>query len=142
MKNKPLKTLIFLAIVFSISCSSTKELIRKENTEFGDVRFYLEDYLDLTDNNYKKSVLAKFKNSTYIFNPDEIIKTKRKEKYIFHTLTFDEIPKELKQTKYFQNLSKIDTIILMKGDKILDSLKLNNYKKSKGANGFITEVIN
>ncbi|WP_272024127.1 hypothetical protein [Olleya namhaensis] len=141
MKNRTLKISTFLVIAFLFSCSANKELIRKERTEFGDVKFYVENYLDLKDNNYKKSVLAKFKNSTYYsFYPNEIIKTKTKEKHLFHTLTFGEIASGLKQTEYFQELSKIDSLILSKGDKILDSLKWNNYKKSKGASGFITEV--
>ena len=143
MKNRTLKISTFVVIAFWVSCSANKELIRKERTEFGDVKFYVENYLDLKDNNYKKSVLAKFQNSTYIFSPDEINKNKRKEKYLFYTLTYKEIPKELKQqTGYFQELSKIDSLILQKGDKILDSLNWNNHKKSKGATGFITEVIN
>jgi pantothenate kinase-related protein Tda10 len=65
---------------------------------------------------------------------------KKNEKELIYTLTFGEIPKELNQPKYFQKLSRIDSLILLKGDKILDSLKWNNFKKSKGASGFIIEV--
>ena len=141
MKSRTLKISTFVVIAFLVSCSANRELIGKESTEFGDVKFYIENYLDLKDNNYKKGVLAKFKNSTYYsFYPNEIIKTKTKEKHLFYTLTFGEITSELKQTEYFQELSKIDSLILSKGDEILDSLKWTNYKKSKGASGFITEV--
>lgn len=139
MINKPQKISIFILITFLTSCSTNKELIGKEKTEFGVVKFYVEN--DLKKNNYKKSVLAEFRNSTtYNFYPNEIIKILRKEKYLIRTLTFGEIPNELKQTDYFQKLSKIDSLILLKGDEILDSLKWNNYIKSKGATGFTTEV--
>ena len=139
MKNKPLKILTFVAIAFLVSCSANKELIGKEKTEFGDVKFYVEN--DLKNSNYKKRVLAICENSIfYSFYSNEIVKTKKNDKGLIYTLTFGEIPKELKQTEYFQELSRMDSLILLKGDKILDSLKWNNYKKSKGASGFTTEV--
>lgn len=139
MKNKPLKLVTFIVIAFLVSCSANKELIGKEKTEFGDVKFYVEN--DLKNSYYKKRVLAIFQNSIfYSFYSNEIVKTKKNDEGLIYTLTFGEIPKELNQPRYFKKLSRIDSLILTKGDKVLDSLEWNNYKKSKGASGFIIEV--
>lgn len=41
----------------------------------------------------------------------------------------------------YQKLSKLDSVVLSKSDKILDSLKWNDFKRWNGATGFEIEVV-
>ena len=138
MKKHIYITTIFL-VIFLISCSTNKELIRKEKMEFGITKYYLEN--NLKKNIYGKRVLAIIDNSIYYsFYSDKIVKQTKEEKQLIHTLFFEKIPKELNDPKYYQALSKMDSIVLTKSNDILDSLNLKNYKKWDGATAFIIEV--
>lgn len=129
---------LFLSFLF-ISCSINKELIGKEKTEYATVKYYIAK--DLKNNNATKRILAKVENSDlYTFNLNHISKVKKSESDLIFTLLFEEIPKELDSPDNFRKLSKMDSLVLHKGDKILDSLNWGNYQKSVGATGFIIEV--
>ena len=52
MKNANIKLLFSLIILITTSCCSNKILVQKEKTEFGNVRFYIEN--NLKNNKAKK----------------------------------------------------------------------------------------
>ena len=54
MKIANIKLLFGLMILITTSCSSDKILIQKEKTEFGNVRFYIEN--NLKNNKSKKKI--------------------------------------------------------------------------------------
>jgi hypothetical protein len=60
-------------------------------------------------------------------------------KQLAYTISYKEL-----QTNYdkniYRNISFIDSQVLAKGDKILDSLGLHNFKHSVGAKSFEIEV--
>ena len=58
-----------------------------------------------------------------------------------YRLFYGEIPKELDAQIAYQKLSELDSLVLSKSDKILDSLKWNNFKRWKGAKAFQEEII-
>ncbi|NHM01570.1 hypothetical protein [Flavobacterium difficile] len=129
---------IFL-IILSISCSTNKGLIEKRKTEFGITKYYIEK--DLKNNKYKERLLATIDNSVYYsIYSDKIVKQTKKNKQLIYTLFFDNIPENLNDTKYYQNLTKMDSIVLTESNKILNSLNLQNFKKWNGAKAFIIEV--
>ena len=160
MKIKQLNILFFI-IFLMVSCSTNRKLIEKKKTEFGTLIFYLET--DLNNTWYKKRILAKIDNSTYVFYSDKIIKELKGEERLFHSLIFDNLEKwkeiqysrALNETdsltgleniknwgnsEYFQKLNKTDSLVLSKGNKVLDSLNWSDFKKFNGAIGFLTEV--
>ena len=118
-----LYTSIILTTLLLVSCSTNKELITKNNTEFGITKYYVEN-----DNNVKR-ILTVVNNMTYYsFSPDKIIKQNKKDKGLIYTLVFD---KDLNDSKYFQKLSKMDSLVFLETDKILESRNWNKYKNWK-----------
>ena len=77
--------------------------------------------------------------SYYSFYPEKIIKTTDTAKTLIYTVAYEPL-----QTNYdadiYQKFSVIDSIVLTKGDKLLGSLGLSNFKTSKGTNAFMIEV--
>ena len=161
MKNKQLNILLFLITFLIVACSTKRKLIEKKKTEFGTLKFYIET--DLNSTWYKKRILAKIDNSTYIFYSDKIIKELEGEKRLFHSLIFDNLEKwkekqyskalneidslsgfenieKWSDSEYFQKLNKTDSLVLSEGNKVLDSLNWSDFKKFNGAIGFLTEV--
>lgn len=116
-----------------------RTLIEKQRNQYGSLKFYTE--ADLKEKGHRKKLVAKVNNSAYYsFYPDKIVKHTREEKQLIYTLFFEEIPEEMKDPKYFQKLSAIDSLVLSKGDNILDSLQWHNYQRSHGASAFQIEV--
>ncbi len=139
MKRNQLVLVAFYLSFLFVSCNVNKELITKEKTEYGTVKYYIEK--DLKNNISTKRILAKVDNtSLYRFNLNQIIKENKSESDLIFSLLFEEIPKVLDSPDNFRRLSKMDSLVLHKGDKILDSLNWGNYQKSAGASGFIIEV--
>lgn len=122
-----------------ISCSTNKELIEKRKTEYGISKYYFEK--GLKNSNYRERLLVVIDNTVYYsLYSDKIVKQTKKDNQLINTLFFDKIPENLNGTKYYQNLTKMDSIILTESNKILDSLNLPNFKKWNGAKAFIIEV--
>ena len=67
---------------------------------------------------------------------DEIHK---KNKNSVYRLFYGEIPKELDAQIAYQKLSELDSLVLSKSHKILDSLKWNDFKRWNGVSHFITK---
>jgi len=136
------RCIIFFTIVISlISCSTTVRLIDKSKTQYGSIKFYTER---ISKNNSSiKRIYASVKTcnsqSYYSFYPDKIVKTTDTAKALIYTVSNEPLQTNY-DTDIYQKFSVMDTIVLTKGDKLLGSLGLNNFKTSKGATAFMIEV--
>jgi len=150
MKNVKPKILLLILITLVISCSTQKGLIKREKTEFGTVKYYVQT--DLNNDNYVETELNGEKPNTrivikvadsvyYSFYSDGIGKRTKKDKNSSYRLYYGEIPKEADAQIAYQKLSKLDSLVLSKSDKILDSLKWNDFKRWNGAKAFQEEII-
>lgn len=140
MKNIKIKILLVFLISLIISCSTNKGLIKREKTDFGIVKYYVQT--DLKDENYKKRIVIKVADSAYYsFYSDGIGKRTKKDKNSVYRLFYGEIPKEMDAQGAYQKLSKLDSLILSSSNRILDSLKWNNFKRWNGASAFEIEVV-
>ena len=134
---------IILPIIFIslFGCSSTVKLIDKSQTKYGDIKFYSEKVTK--DNSSIKRIYASVKTadskSYYSFYPDKIVKTTDTAKTLNYTVFFGQLPENY-DSNIYQRFSHLDSLVLTKGDKLLDSLRLDNFKTSKGADGFQIEV--
>ena len=133
--------ILFTIVTSLISCSTTAQLIDKSKTQYGNIKFYSER---ISKNNSSiKRIYASVKTgksqSYYSFYPDKIVKTTDKAKALIYTVSYEPL-----QTTYdsdiYQKFSVMDSIVLTKGDKLLGSLGLNNFKTTKGATAFMIEV--
>ena len=112
-------------------------MVQKEKTEFGQIRFYIEN--NLKDNKSQKRLVAKIDQTTYLLNRQEILKQTEIEPNIIYTLIEEQIPNSANPDIY-QKLTISDSLILLKSNKILDSLEWNDFKKFNNQKGFIKEV--
>lgn len=133
--------ILFLIVISLISCSTTVRLIDKSKTQYGNIKFYTER-ISKSNSSIKRiyaSVKTGDSQSYYSFYPDKIVKTTDKAKTLIYTLSYEPLQTSY-DTDIYQKFSVIDSIVLSKGDKLLGSLELNNFKTSKGATAFIIEV--
>ncbi|MFI2742753.1 hypothetical protein ACG2LH_08440 [Zhouia sp. PK063] len=77
----------------------------------------------------------------YSLYSDGINKRTKKSKNSVYRLFYGEIPKELDAQIAYQKLSELDSLVLSKSDKILDSLKWSHFKRWDGAKAFEEEII-
>ncbi len=137
-----LKHIILIAIFSSLfACSTNVKLIDKSWTKYGGIKFYSEK-TSKTNSSIKRiysSVKTDDNRSYYSFYPDKIVKTTDTAKTLIYTVFYGQL-----QTSYdrhiYQRFSFLDSIMLTKGDNLLDSLGLHNFKTSEGAEGFQIEV--
>lgn len=140
MKNAQTKILPFLIISLIISCSTNKGLIKREKSDYGTVKYFVQT--DLNNEDYKKRIIIKVADSVYYsLYSDGINKRTKKDKNSVYQLFYGEIPKELDAQIAYQKLSELDSLVLSKSDKIIDSLKWNDFKRWNGAKAFEIEVI-
>ncbi|MEO9210077.1 MAG: hypothetical protein ABI208_03215 [Ginsengibacter sp.] len=133
-------------ILFTIStclfaCSSNIKLIEKSQTKYADIRFYSEK---ISKNNFSikriyASVTANGHKRYYSFYPDKIDKTIDTAKALIYTVIYGQLPKNYDR-KIFEQFSSLDSMVLKKGDKLISTLGLFNFKSSKDAVGFQIEV--
>jgi len=139
MKSVQIKILIIILISLIVSCSTNKRLIKREKTEFGTIKYYVQT--ELNNNQHQKRIVAKVDNSVYYsFYSDEIFKHTKQNKELIYRLFYGEIPEEMNDPKYYQKLSELDLKVLSGSDRILDSLNWENFKNWKGASAFEIEV--
>jgi hypothetical protein len=147
MKNIQTKILLLFFIILVISCSTQKGLIKKEKTEFGTVKYYVqtelknENYMETELNDLKRIVIKVADSVYYSLYLDGINKRTKKDKNSVYRLFYGEIPKELDAQIAYQKLSELDSLVLSKSEKILDSLKWNDFKRWNGATSFEIEVV-
>ena len=140
MKNAQIKILLFSIIALIFSCSTNKGLIKRDKSDYGTVKYYVQT--DLNEVDYKKRILIKVADSVfYSLYSDGINKRTKKNKNSVYRLFYGEIPKEIDAQIAYQKLSELDSLVLSKSDKILDSLKWNDFKRWNGAKAFEIEVI-
>ena len=139
MKNAQTKILSFLIISLIISCSINKGLIKRDKSDYGTVKYFVQT--DLNNEDYKKRIIIKVADSVYysLYSDGVNKRTKNDKNFVYH-LFFGEIPKESDAQSAFQKLSKLDSLVLYKSDKILDSLKWNDFKRWNGVKAFEIEV--
>jgi hypothetical protein len=145
MKNIKTKILLLCLITLVISCSTQKGLIKREKTDFGTIKYYVQtdsNHFGYIDNKKDKRIIIKVDNSVYYsIYYDLIAKHTKQNKGLGYWLFYGEIPKEMNDPKYYQKLSELDSLVLSKSDKILDSLKWNDFKRWNGATAFDIEVV-
>ena len=134
--------IILLAIFTSLfGCSTTIKLIEKNRTKYSDIKFYSEKISK--ENPSIKRIYASVKTtdnkSYYSFYPDKIVKTTDTAKALIYTVFYGQIQTNF-DSNIYQRFSYLDSIVLTRGDKLLDSLGLRNFKTSRGAEGFEIEV--
>lgn len=150
MKNLRIKILLLFLIILVVSCSTQKGLIKREKTEFGTVKYYVQTELK-NDNSVEKEpndlnddqrIVIKVADSVYYsLYSDGINKRTKKDKNSVYRLFYGEIPNEKDVQNAYQKLSELDSLILSKSDKILDSLKWNDFKRWNGAKAFEIEIV-
>jgi len=138
MQQKQLQIILIILVAFIYSCTTSKTLLDKSTTKYGIIKFYINNK---TQSDFKnKRVLATVNNEIfYSFYSDKIIKQSKQDKNLINTLFYGLLLTSF-DTTAFQKLSALDSSILIHGDRILDSLGLTNYKKSKGATAFEIEI--
>ena len=133
--------LLFSIFISLFGCSTTVRLIDKNRTKYGDIKFYSEKVTK--DNSSIKRIYASVKTadnkSYYSFYPDKIVKTTDKAKALIYTVFYGQIQTSF-DSNIYQRFSNLDSIVLAKGDNLLDALGLQKFKTSKGADGFLIEV--
>lgn len=136
------KTIAFFFVAFGLySCASNKMLIEKQQTEFGNVKFYAvnvssdKPYVDkvyvATDSNGVKRF--------YSFYPDKIVMTDERAKELSYTIIFHK-PQDHFDSNIYHQLSKWDTLVFSKALIILKSSKYSHLKSPDNAEGYEIEV--
>jgi hypothetical protein len=132
------------AILFTLSfclfaCSGTIKLIYKSSTENEKISYYVEKMT--TDNSDVKRIYASVDSnghkSYYSFYPDNIVMTTDKATY---KVFYGQLPAN-HDSDIFRKFSSLDSLVLKRGDNLLDSLGLKTFKRSTGADSYEIEVI-
>jgi hypothetical protein len=131
-----------MIILFSLSgCRGTVKLIDKYRTEEGAVRFYIENK-EKSKSDVKRlyaSVNNRRTRIYYNFCSEEIVMTTEKAKQLTYTVFHGQLPINY-DTNVYRKYSNLDLVILTRGDKLLDSLGLDNFKKTHGTEAYQIEV--
>ena len=150
MKNEQIKILLLFLIILVVSCSTQRGLIKREKTEFGTIKYYVQtsykkdNYIEtkLNDLNDKNRIVIKIADSVYYsIYSDGIYKRTKTSKNSVYRLFYGKMPKDLDAQIAYHKLSELDSLILSKSDKILDSLKWNAFESWTGAKAFEEEII-
>lgn len=145
MRSGIIKIVLVFLISLIFSCSVNKGLVKKKKTDFGTIRYYIQtdsNHFNYIDNKKVKRIVIKVDNSIYYsIYYDLIAKHTKQDKALGYWLFYEEIPKVMNDPKYYQKLSKLDSLVLFESNKILDSLKWDNFKRWNGATAFEIEVV-
>lgn len=136
------KAIAFFFVAFSqYSCASNKVLIKKQQTEFGYVKFYA--VYGSSDIPYVgKIYVATDSNGVkrfYSFYPDKIVMTDERAKELSYTLIFNKLQDNFDSNMYHR-LSTWDTLVLSKAVTILKASKYSHLKSPGNAQGYEIEV--
>nr|WP_315218811.1 hypothetical protein [uncultured Flavobacterium sp.] len=132
---------IVLGTLLFTSCSSNKLLLTKMDTQYGKVKFYSEKI-----SKYNKDIARIYAavdslgyRSYYKFYPDKIVRTTERSKQMIYTVSKEKLS-NVYDKKLYLKFSSLDNLILQRGNRILDSLNLEKFKRSERAEAFIIEV--
>ncbi|RYE50095.1 MAG: hypothetical protein EOP48_20380 [Sphingobacteriales bacterium] len=133
---------LYLAlIVYQISissCSINKQLLEKSKSEFVTIKFYYQPKSQ--KNALGNRVLGIVDNKIfYSFYLDKIVKQTTQENNLIMALFDGDFPESYDATT-FQKLSPLDSLILMRGNNLLDSLGFADYKNSNNGTAFEVEI--
>ncbi len=131
-----------LFIAFGIySCTSSKKLIEKQQTEFGSVQFYavsVSNGNSLVDKIYADTDSNGVKRF-YSFYPDRIVMTDERAKELSYTISFRKLSDNFDGNVY-NHLSTWDTLVFSKVMTILKTFKYSHLKRPDGATSYEIEV--
>jgi hypothetical protein len=136
--------LLFQFIVFSLcSCTSSKKLIGKSQTEYGRIKFYAVNAGG--DKNFISKVYADVESSGvkryYSFYPKGIMMTDERAKNLSYTVLFQQLPAKYDSNAY-RSLSPLDTFVFSKSKTLMKSPKYSYLRSPEGATGYEIEVYN
>jgi len=124
-----------ILIFLLLACSNTSKLLYKTKTEGNRIRFF---QTSATENKKNLSAFYAQVDSDnvriyYSFFNNDINKTYDNDDNVRYILTSSKQP--------MSPLTTIDSLVLTKADRLMDSLNYKNLKKTKGATGYDIEVL-
>jgi hypothetical protein len=128
-------------LAFLTSCRGTIEVVGKYRTQEGTIRFYMEKE-DKGKPDVKAlyaSVNDKGARMYYKFCVGEIVMTTENAKQLTYTVYHGQLPTNYDTTIY-KKYSHLDSVVLTRGDRLLDSLRLNNFKRTFGSEAYQIDV--
>jgi hypothetical protein len=135
--------LAFLMTILSLlaSCRGAIKLIDKHQTPDGTVRFYIESIE--RNKSDVKGIYASVNNRGtriyYRFCPEEIVMTTEKAKQLTYIVYHEKLLTNY-DSNIYKKYSPLDSIVLTRGDKLLDSLGLENFKKAFNSEAYQIQV--
>ena len=124
-----------ILIFLLLSCSSTSKLVYKTKAEGNRIRFFqrtlTNDKKNLSD--FYAQVDSENVKIYYSFFSNDINKTYDNDNNVRYMLTSGKQP--------MSPLTIIDSLVLTKADRLMDSLNYKDLKRTKGATGYDIEVL-
>ena len=133
---------VILFIALGIySCTNSKKLIEKQQTEIGNIKFYSVNVL--SDNFHVDKIYADTDSNGvkrfYSFYPDRIVMTDERAKELSYTIVFRKLPDSF-DSNIYHRLSAWDILFLSRAMTILKASKYLHLKSPDGATGYEIEV--
>ena len=124
-----------ILIFLLLACSNTSKFLYKTKAEGNRIRFF---QTSATENKKNLSAFYAQVDSDnvriyYSFFNNDINKTYDNDDNVRYILTSSKQP--------MSPLTTIDSLVLTKADRLMDSLNYKNLKKTKGATGYDIEVL-
>ena len=130
-----------LLSLYLFACSSNVKLIQKSETKYGKIKFYIEK--QTKDNTDIKRIYASVDSNNnknyYSFYHDRIVRITENAKTLTYIAFYGQLPTNYNANIY-QKFSSLDSLVLIKGDRLLGSLGLKNFKRSTFAEAYQIEV--
>jgi hypothetical protein len=133
--------LILTTLTSLFGCTGTIKMIDKFRTQEGTIRFYV----DKKEKNKPdvKGLYASVNNKGtriyYRFCDNEIVMTTEKAKQLTYTVYHGQLPINY-DSNIYKTYSHLDLVVLTRGDKLLDSLRLDNFKRTLGSEAYQIDV--
>lgn len=124
-----------ILIFLLLSCSNTSKLVYKTKAEGNGIRFFQNSLTKPKKNlsNFYAQVDSDNVKIYYTFFSNDINKTYDNDENIRYILTSGKQP--------MSPLTTIDSFVLTKADRLMDSLSYKDLKRTKGATGYDIEVL-
>ncbi len=124
-----------ILIFLLLSCSNTSKLVCKTKADGYRVRFFQARLTKSTKNlsNFYVQVDSGTVRISYNFFSNDVNKTYDNDNNVRYILTSSKQP--------MSPLTIIDSLVLTQADRLMDSLNYRDLKRTKGATGYIIEVL-